>query len=189
MLRIPTTGDLTTPVPNQDAADIDKTWRLVLSAVTAAENDVDVALATVNTSQLASSPTASPVSSNLPTDACTAECESLKRDLLESVGELKKHNCIFGSVSLLEQLIDPIEETEIRHSPYCLEEAEIIAQVRYEQAVTCGEVIKVKSDEGSEDKEEPEITTAEMIHACERLKHLCLSTTAKCSLEMLRVLC
>jgi len=73
--------------------------------------------------------------------------------------------------------VDPIEEWEIGDSPYRYEggDAEIIEEVQYEIAVEQGDIIKVDSDEDSDDEEGPSMTNAKVISLCEQLKAVCIA--------------
>jgi hypothetical protein len=186
------TMDMTLPRAEELLKDVfgdaylDDKWRPALDAVMAAEEDVDMALDAINKIQLASNVAASPSANTLMT-----QCKELEEDLMNSVADLKKHNRIFGEVPTLEQLVNPIEEQDVGESLYRFEgDDEIVALVRHEQAVECGEVVEIVSDEeGEEDQCNGDMGSADMIQSCERLKKACLSSVAGSSLEVLRVLC
>jgi hypothetical protein len=125
-----------------------------------------------------------------PSHARTTQGEALEVDLLKSVEELKNRNRIFGPTPLLEELLDPVDEEETGHSPVRFEggDAEIIAQVRHEQAVACGEVIEVDSDNDDEEDAETPLSNAEVTHMCGVLEQACLRSLAKSAFDTARML-
>ena len=72
-------------------------------------------------------------------------------------------------------MLNPVEEQEVGDSDYRFEGGDeaIIAQVNHEEAVKCGEVVEVESDEDEE--VEPEMGLGELIGAVAKLEKACIT--------------
>jgi len=84
---------------------------------------------------------------------------------------------IIGSPPTLEDLVNLIEEHEIRDLPYRFKggDAKIMAVVQCEMAVARGDVIELDdSEDNSENDLEDVPTRAEVIKLCEVLEKVCL---------------
>ncbi|KAG2074203.1 hypothetical protein BDR04DRAFT_1126852 [Suillus decipiens] len=100
---------------------VDSDWRPALKAISDAKGDTNIALNTINAlAEAASHHTADQLS-------------SIEVDLIQSVNDFKAHNCIFGQLPTLEELLDPAEEREIGDCPifeekgYTSDDLEVIA--------------------------------------------------------------
>ena len=105
--------------------------------------------------------------------------------------ELKQRNHIYGKVPTLEDILNLVEELKIGNSAYLFEEgdAEIVAQVRHEQAVARGDIIEVGSESESNEGNGPGMSSETMMDLCRQLEVCCLDIDAECSLELSRNLC
>jgi hypothetical protein len=152
---------------------VDEEWRPALCAVTAAENDVQAALDSINNLRLAANPGI--VVSDEPT-ARTAQCREVEDDLLKCVAQLTKRNRIHGAPSTLEELVNPAEEQEIgeRFREFKSDE-DIVDTVRREEAISRGEIVEVESESDDEDDpghqdDDADMGITEMIALCQRLE-------------------
>ncbi|PBK67954.1 hypothetical protein ARMSODRAFT_1019998 [Armillaria solidipes] len=151
---------------------IDGDWRPVLSAIMAAENDVNVALRVIEALTPKAIPTASSTQSTMPKELANAE-----KTLENRIIELKERNHIHGAVPTLEDLLNPAEEEEIGEPEYQFgSDEEIIEVARYQLAVERGEIQEIEEDEEDEDEGdegEPLITSEQGIELCCKLEILC----------------
>jgi len=94
---------------------------------------------------------------------------------MESVEELVKWKRIIGCPPTVEDLINPIEEWEIGDLPYRFEggDAEIVAEVQYEMAVACGEIIELDDSDLEDEDEDDSPSQREVIKLCEMLEKVC----------------
>jgi hypothetical protein len=83
-------------------------WWPALKAVMDAENNVPAALSAIEKIQQA---TCTLHTSAVNTQA--PQVEQTEQELMESVEELKRQNCIHGDLFTLEELVDPSDEKEI----------------------------------------------------------------------------
>ena len=188
------TTDMCLPEAEQALKDhfrdqyIDSEWRPALDAVMSAENDTSVALENIKKLRLTSGLNPSNTSPDSPLHTPTTQCATLEADLMASVVELKSRNRIFGPLATIEELVNPVEEQENEDSlngP--MNDANIVAQVRHEQALN---VEEVSENEGSDDDDESEDRTqngpgtTEMVEICQRLESVCLGTGVGNALEL-----
>ena len=172
---------------------VDKEWRPAIDAVNNAEGDVTAALKAVQELALTSHlPCLMIRIPARPNNAPTPQLQSVEVDLMSAVQELKKRNQIFGEPPSLEELINPIEETQNSDSPKNFEgDAEIVVEVKHQMAVEQGEIINVDKDEDEEDEGDLEddkdlpVSTAEILRMCEQVEQLCFEHGAgESSLEL-----
>jgi hypothetical protein len=74
-------------------------------------------------------------------------------------------------------LVDPEDEHDVGNAQFKVQtDGEIVAAVRYKEAVARGDVMEVDSEEEEEDEPEgePDLTTAEMLSLCQKLEKACL---------------
>ena len=157
-------------------------WQLALDAVMNAEGNIvkaQEALAQLSsTTQLPRLtirlPPRQSRSDPMPVPSQIVQAE---KDLMDSIDDLIKRRRIIGPPPTLEDLVDPVEEHEVGDSPYTFEggDAEIVAEVLYEMAVTWGEVIELdddNDDKGDEDKDF--LPRGEVINLCALLEKACI---------------
>jgi hypothetical protein len=72
--------------------------------------------------------------------------------------------------------LNPIEEREIGDSLYCFEggDAEIVAQVTWEQAIEHGELMEIDDSESKDEGPDLEMSNREVMKLCEQLEQMCL---------------
>ena len=94
----------------------DNDWRPALKAVMDAEGDVPAAqLAVQRFSVKCSQPK---LTIKLPATR-PPQIVAIEKELIASVEDLQKRNCIFGVLPTLEELLDPVEENaELEDSPH-----------------------------------------------------------------------
>jgi hypothetical protein len=63
-----------------------------------------------------------------------------------------------------------------------------VAEVRREEAVKHGEVIEVDSEDETDDNEEGNLTSAEMMSLCQQLERASLTSSAECALDVATIL-
>ena len=113
---------------------------------------------------------------------------------MSSVKVLQSKNRVFGQLLTVDELIDPVQETEIlEDSPYAFPEGdkEIVAQVVLEQQVGRGEVIEVEDDgDGGDLDDEPAgtFTRRETIELASKLEPLVIKYGGMISLELTSLL-
>ena len=163
-------------------------WSAALDAAMLAEGDVNAALEGIEKLASVHSPSLSALATLPPQPkrrnrltqlqplAETPQRSATEADVMKSVASLKQRNRIFGREPTVDKFVDPIEEREIGDSPYRYEggDAEIVEEVQYEMAVERGDIIKVDSDEDS-DEEDPSMTNAEVISLCGKLEAMCIA--------------
>lgn len=167
---------------------VDREWRPALDAVMAAENDTSVALESIKKLRLTSCPNPCATPTTFPLHTPTTQCASLEADLMTSVAELRSRNRIFGPLITIEELVNPVEEQENQDSlngSTMMNDSDIIAQVRHEQALECGDVEEVVSeDDSEEDVAQDGLGTTEIIEICRQLENACLGTGVGNSLDL-----
>ncbi|KAI6022109.1 hypothetical protein EDC04DRAFT_2607014 [Pisolithus marmoratus] len=75
-------------------------------------------------------------------------------------------------------MLNPAEEKEVGQSDYNFNGDEaIIAQVRYEEAINCGEVVEIESDDKDSEPscKEEEMGMSEAIQLCEKMERVCIT--------------
>lgn len=163
-------------------------WSAALDAVMLAEGDVNAALEGIKKLTSVHSPSLSAPATLPPQPKCrnqltqlqplaeTPQRSATEADVMKSVASLKQRNRICGREPTVDKFVDPIEEREIGDSPYRYEggDAEIVEEVQSKMAVERGDIIKVDSDEDS-DEEDPSMTNAEVISLCEQLEAVCIA--------------
>ncbi|KIJ26213.1 hypothetical protein M422DRAFT_55619 [Sphaerobolus stellatus SS14] len=87
--------------------------------------------------------------------AAPPQLKELENGLQDAVNKLKQHKRIIGTLLTLDEMLNPVEETEIGMSQYRFDggDAEIVATVQHEMAVQNGETIEIDSDEEEEEEE------------------------------------
>jgi hypothetical protein len=167
---------------------VDEEWRPALDAVMAAENDTIAALEGIKELWHSSNPTAAAIP--LPLHTSTTQCADLEEDLMSSVVMLKSRNRIFGPLPTIKELISPSEERENEDNPQCLNDDEIVAQVRYEKALERGEIVEINLESEDEEDEDtqPEVTTTKALEMCRILGSFCLDSGAGSAMELSTVL-
>jgi hypothetical protein len=100
-------------------------------------------------------------------------------DLMATIADLhlRKRTSASG-MPILEDLVDPEDERDVGNAQFKVQtDAEIVAAVRYEDAVARGNVMEVDSEEEEEDEPEgePDLTTAEILSLCQKLEKACLT--------------
>jgi len=127
------------------------------------------------TTSPSSSPPAAPVPFPNSSVASLSQLQDLEAKLMHAVNSLQQRKRIRGTAPSLEDLLNPIEETEIGHSDYRFPggDDEIIAEARRTTTETQDEM----DDEAQEEEEEggDELLSAkEGQRLCEQLEKLCL---------------
>ncbi|KIJ04375.1 hypothetical protein PAXINDRAFT_122841 [Paxillus involutus ATCC 200175] len=114
------------------------------------------------------------------------------QQLWASVKALKVRNRIIGTPMTIDEILAPREEAEIGATMHNFEGGDkaIVAEVRHQLAVECGEVIEIDSDSDDEDDEPVPIPSrSELILICEKLEMACITySDAGTSLELSRQL-
>jgi hypothetical protein len=85
------------------------------------------------------------------------------------------------TVPTLNEFIDPRGKGRWRQNAL---DDDIVAEVRREEAVKHGEVIEVDSDDETDDNEEGNLTSAEMMSLCQQLERASLISLAECALDV-----
>ncbi|KAJ7842144.1 hypothetical protein B0H14DRAFT_3457083 [Mycena olivaceomarginata] len=103
-----------------------------------------------------------------------------ERDSTEEVDAVmtKRKRISASGMLTLEDLVDPEDEREVGNAQFKVQtDAEIVAAVRYEEAVAPGDVMEVDSEKEEEDEPEgePDLTTAEMLSLCQKLEKASLT--------------
>jgi len=115
-----------------------------------------------------------------------------EEQLWASVKALKVRNRIIGTPMTIDEILAPREEAEIGATMHNFEGGDkaIVAEVRHQLAVECGEVIEIDSDSDDEDDEPVPIPSrSELILICEKLEMACITySDAGTSLELSRQL-
>jgi len=125
-------------------------------------------------------PQSNPVALNilLPSHVPPCQLVALEKDLVDTVLELKKRNRIIGAPLTLEEMLNPVQEQEMGDPSHQFPggDAEIVAQVKSEMAVECGEIIEVDSEESEDEEEEDKgsETIQDVMTMCEAMERLCL---------------
>jgi hypothetical protein len=131
---------------------------------------------------LSSAPAYAPIPSTpnttyiAPSLAPMTQLTELESNLIQAVTDLKPRRRIIGTAPTLEELLNLIEEREIGDSPYRFEgrDAEIVAQVTWEQAIECGELIEIDDSESKDKGPDLEMSNREVMKLCEQLEQMCL---------------
>src|SRR5882724_6340303 len=93
---------------------VDSDWRPALKTVMDAEGDTEKALH--NVQKLAACTHLPRIKIKIPAHA--PKLVATEEALMHSVAELKGHNCIFGELLTINELVEPLEEKEIGYSLY-----------------------------------------------------------------------
>ena len=179
------TTEMTIPQVEKQLTDLlgnqynDKDWRPAIDAVNNAEGDVTATLEAVK--ELASTSHLPRLTIRIPArpnQVPTPQLQSVEADLMNAVQELKKRNRIYGEPLTLEELVNPIEETQDGDSPKEFDgDAEIVAEVKHQMAVERGEIIDVADDDDEDDEEDDDkdlpVSTAEILQLCKQVERLC----------------
>jgi len=97
---------------------------------------------------------------------------------MHSVAELKGHNCIFGELLTINELVEPLEEKEIGYSLYQFKggDDDIVAEVQYQMAVESGQVVEMDESEDDEEGDQADnVGRVQLIKMCEQLEHMCIT--------------
>jgi hypothetical protein len=150
----------------------DVIWRPALNAVMVAENDSDVALASIE--PLAG---VSATASVLPIALVqSSQLKDAEKELTASLLELKNRNRIFGPVPTAAQFIDLPDENQIGESPYRFDSDEsIVSAAQHQLGVESGEIVEEEGpDADCDDEEEISMTNTEALEMCRKLGQFCL---------------
>ena len=132
----------------------DNDWCPVLKAVMDAEGDIPAAQLAV---QRFSIKCLQPKLTIKVPATRPPQIVAIEKELIASVEDLQKRNCIFGALPTLEELVNPLEESvQLEDSPHSFPggDLEIMKQAQYEIQVENKEVIKV-DDSDSKDEDDP----------------------------------
>ena len=168
-------------------------WNEPLDSALGAEGDVSAALAAVNAwhnKWVPDSPSDAPDSPSEAPDSPMAtildEHDNVEEELMELVAQLKAQRCIIGEPLTLDEMLDPIEEREIRECLGSFEgwdlDLEIIGMV---QAKARGDVIEDISSDSDEDTPEVIPPLKEMGEACRKLEEGCLLVGTEDALDFI----
>jgi len=153
-------------------------WKSAFDAVFEAEDDIPAAVAVIETmaaqtiaATTSSSPAAPAPSPNLSIPPLS-QLQGLEADLIHAVDSLQKRKRIRGTAPTLEDLLNPIEETEIGHSDYRFPggDDEIVAEAL--RATTNAQDEDV--NEADEEGEDEGLLAKDGQRLCEQLEKLCL---------------
>ncbi|KAG9313629.1 hypothetical protein JVU11DRAFT_5961 [Chiua virens] len=115
-----------------------------------------------------------------PSVTASPQLSEAEQDLSKAVNELRKRKWITGTPLTLEML-NPIQEAEVGQPDYSFEGGDeaIIARVNHEEAVKCGEVVKVESDDKNldNDRDGETLGLQEMIEMTAKLEKACITHT------------
>ncbi|KAG5338723.1 hypothetical protein C0989_006431 [Termitomyces sp. Mn162] len=97
---------------------------------------------------------------------------AVKAKLINSVNELVKSKWVFGQVTSLEDLLDPMEEREDLDLVHRFDggDAEIIATVQCEMAEQRGEVLEIEESDEEEEVDHSDCSIAELLALTEKLE-------------------
>jgi hypothetical protein len=100
-------------------------WKSAFDAVFVAEDNIPAVVAAIETmaaqaiaTSASSSSPAAPAPSPNSSIASFSQLQDLEADLIHVIDNLQKRKCIRGTAPTLEELLNPVEETEIGHSDY-----------------------------------------------------------------------
>ncbi|KAH9010168.1 hypothetical protein EDB83DRAFT_2173810, partial [Lactarius deliciosus] len=96
-------------------------WKSAFDIIFEAEDDIPAAAAMIEkmaTQAIAHTMTVSSPNPSIATHASFSQLKDLEADLMCAIDSLQKCKCIRGTALTLEDLLNPIEETEIGHSDY-----------------------------------------------------------------------
>ncbi|KIJ08821.1 hypothetical protein PAXINDRAFT_18069 [Paxillus involutus ATCC 200175] len=155
-------------------------WKAAFDEILKAEDDESAAVAAIEVlkEKAVTHHTSAPVppSTRRSRRPSLPELERAEAELMQAVNSLHERKRIRGTRPTLEDLLNPVEETEVGDSPYRFPggDADIIAEVKrgemqtedLEEDSECG-------DEGDESKE-PEITPQQGMELCLSVERLCL---------------
>ena len=147
-------------------------WKAAIDAVFEAEKDEVAAVTAVERLRAAASKSNDgQLTSSTPVHV--PHLQTLENSLLSSIDDLQQRTRTRGERPTLEDLLNPIEEDHIGHSPYDFPngDADIIKLVKEGKGVD--ETAEVE-DEGEEDKPEKEISPKEGGELCRMLERLCI---------------
>ena len=108
------------------------------------------------------------------------ELESTELELMQVVDELHRRRRIIGTRPTLEDLLNPVEEKEVGHSPYRYPggDNEIIEEVRKHKDTPADQVSnangRASGDSDDEDGVVPEFTAQQGLDLCAQMEQLCL---------------
>ncbi|KAF9074711.1 hypothetical protein BDP27DRAFT_1416113 [Rhodocollybia butyracea] len=157
-------------------ASVDKKWDLLLKTITELEPDSDITsiLIEIDSNLIQETPQSTATSMAAPKDP---RLQIVENELMDHVEELRRRNRIHGDPLTLDEIIDPIEESEVgeeegRYGENA--EEKIVQQVQYECAVRNGEIIEV-DDEEEELDAPPDISLQDLLQTCQTLQEQCLT--------------
>jgi len=115
------------------------------------------------------------------------QLNTLEKDLLASVSELKKRKRIIGTAPTLEDLLNPIEENETGESNFHFPggDADIVAQVVEEMGTGKGKsTMEVDSESDDETPKHAEITHQDVVQLCQQLERVCIQRAGEEDVEL-----
>ena len=163
-------------------------WNELLDSVLRAEHDAGAALAALDAlcNKWAQGPD---TPSNLSKAALPDEQSKIEQDLLKLVNQLKEQRCITGQPPTLDELLDPIEEWEIKQNLDIieLEDLEIVQLVQQEAGLLArGDIEEIESDSSGDDPEVMLPSLKEMIKGCRMFEDKSLLVCAEGAFEMMQ---
>ncbi|KAJ7582635.1 hypothetical protein C8J56DRAFT_1055687 [Mycena floridula] len=141
--------------------------RPALNAVMDAENDTEIALAAIE----AFATESTPIDNAMQPVITNAEISTVKKELDESLAELKDRNHIFSNVPTAQQFIDLADEDE--------------ESTKHQLGVENSSIIKIDdNDADCDDIEQSSLTVMQFMELSRRLEQFCLEKVDKARTDL-----
>ncbi|KAH9160083.1 hypothetical protein EDB89DRAFT_1915231 [Lactarius sanguifluus] len=167
-------------------------WKSAFDIIFEAEDDIPAAAAAIEkmaTQAIAHTMTTSSPNPSIAPHASFSQLQDLEADLMCAIDSLQQRKHIRGTAPTLEDLLNPIEETEIGHSDYWFPggDDEIVAEALHiiTGTDTQDEEVDDETQEVEEDGGDEGLSMKEGQRLCERLEKLCLHHSRADGVSML----